>query len=59
MTYAQLASEFGIPSTDVTNYLSWVRREFRRIVLDSLRQITQSEREFRDEARLLFGADPL
>jgi DNA-directed RNA polymerase specialized sigma24 family protein len=59
MTYAQLASEFGISSTDVTNYLCWVRREFRRIVLDSLRQVTRTEREFRDEARLLFGEESL
>jgi len=54
-TYAQLASELGIASTDVTNHLAWARREFRRIVLDTLRDMTASEEEFRREARALLG----
>lgn len=56
-TYADLAAEFGIASTDVTNYLASVRRRFRRFVLDKLRDLTASEREFRQEARALLGIE--
>jgi hypothetical protein len=35
-----------------------VRREFRRILLDTLRQVTGSDEEFRLEARLLLGGEP-
>ncbi len=55
LTYAALAEEFHIPSTQVTNFLAFARREFRRIVLEKLREITSSDREFRDEARTLLG----
>ena len=57
LTYAQVAEKFGIKSSDVTNYLSYARREFRRIVLDSLREMTASEEEFRREARALLGIE--
>src|ERR1700747_1488534 len=56
-TYAEVATRFGLKPTDVTNYLSLARREFRRIVLDQLRQMTASEEEFRMEARTLLGVD--
>lgn len=56
-SYAQLAVEFGLPVTDVTNYLAFVRREFRRSVLDQLREMTANEEEFRREAHALLGAD--
>jgi RNA polymerase sigma factor (sigma-70 family) len=52
-SYAELALEFNIAQTDVTNYLSYARREFRRITLDLLREMTSSEQEFRHEARAL------
>jgi RNA polymerase sigma factor (sigma-70 family) len=55
-TYADLAAELGIPASDVTNHLARVRREFRRILLDSLREITAGEEEFQREARILLGA---
>jgi hypothetical protein len=58
LTYAQLASEFALPVTQVTNHLSWARREFRTIVLDRLRDLVGSELEFEAEARALFGAVP-
>jgi len=54
-SYAQLAQEFGLSATDVTNYLASARREFRRCVLDQLREMTASEDEFRREARVLLG----
>jgi DNA-directed RNA polymerase specialized sigma24 family protein len=56
-SYAQLADEFGLTIMEVTNYLAFARREFRRCVLDQLREMTASEEEFRLEARALLGAD--
>ncbi|HTY42251.1 MAG TPA: sigma factor [Thermoanaerobaculia bacterium] len=55
LTYDRLADEMGLPVTQVTNFLAFARREFRRIVLETLREITASDREFRDEARRLLG----
>jgi RNA polymerase sigma factor (sigma-70 family) len=57
-TYADLAREFHIPATDVTNHLAFARREFRRIALEKLREITCCEQEFRREARALLGVVP-
>ena len=57
-TYAELATEFAIPVTQVTNYLAAMRRSFRAAVLDELRAITADDAEFRAEARELFGIDP-
>jgi hypothetical protein len=57
-SYGELAREFGIPITDVTNHLSAARREFRRISLDILRETTASDDEFRREARSLLGHAP-
>lgn len=34
LTYDALAAGLGISTSDVTNYLAWTRRQFRRIVLD-------------------------
>ena len=57
-SYADLAREFGVAVTDVTNYLAFARREFRRITLEKLREMTASEEEFRREARALLGVEP-
>jgi RNA polymerase sigma factor (sigma-70 family) len=57
-TYQDLADALGLTVTQVTNHLSAVRREFRRIVLDQLRTISGSESEFRLEAVELLGVDP-
>jgi RNA polymerase sigma-70 factor (ECF subfamily) len=57
-TYADLAREFAIPVTDVTNHLAGARREFRRISLELLRETTASDDEFRREARSLLGHAP-
>ena len=57
-TYEELAREFRLSVTDATNYLSLMRREFRCILLDLVREMTASEEEFRREARALFGVDP-
>ena len=56
--YEDLAREFGIAVTDVTNYLAFARREFRRIVLAKLREMCAREEEFRREARAILGVDP-
>jgi hypothetical protein len=56
--YAELARKFGIATTDVTNYLAFARREFRRIALEKLREMTASDAEFRREARALLGVKP-
>jgi RNA polymerase sigma factor (sigma-70 family) len=57
ISYEQLAEEYGIGVTDVTNALAWARREFRRIALERLREICGSEEEFQREARAAFGWD--
>jgi RNA polymerase sigma factor (sigma-70 family) len=57
ISYDKLAAQYAIPVTDVTNALSWARREFRRIALERLREICGSEEEFHREARAVFGSD--
>jgi DNA-directed RNA polymerase specialized sigma24 family protein len=57
ISYEKLATEYAIPVTDVTNALSWARREFRRIALERLREICGSDEEFHREARAVFGLD--
>jgi hypothetical protein len=56
-TYAELSSELGITTTQATNWLAAVRRDFRAIVLETLREISSDEEEFRAEARALLGID--
>jgi RNA polymerase sigma factor (sigma-70 family) len=56
-SYSQLATKFGLATTDVTNYLAFARREFRRCVLDQLREMTATDQEFRREAQALLGVD--
>jgi DNA-directed RNA polymerase specialized sigma24 family protein len=58
-TYRELADEFQVPITQVTNHLAWARREFGRLVLERLREVTGSDAEYREEARELFGMDPV
>jgi RNA polymerase sigma factor (sigma-70 family) len=55
--YAELAQEFNLAVTDVTNYLAFARREFRRCVLDQLRDMTGSDEEYQREARALLGVE--
>lgn len=56
-TYAELAAEFGVTTVSVTNYLSAMRRDLRRAVLERLRGLTATEREFRSEARTILGIE--
>lgn len=55
LTYEQTGQQFGLKTSDVTNYLAYARREFRRIVLEQLREMTGSDEEFRREACTLLG----
>ncbi len=55
-SYRDLARELGLTVADVTGHLAWARREFRRLLLESLREITASEEEFRREAGILLGS---
>jgi DNA-directed RNA polymerase specialized sigma24 family protein len=57
-SYAEMAAELGVKVTDITNYLSWARREFRRLTLETLRDLTTDEDEWRSEARAWLGVDP-
>jgi RNA polymerase sigma-70 factor (ECF subfamily) len=58
VSYRDLARRFGVPETTVTNHLSAARRMFRQAVLDTLREATASDQEFRAEARSLLGVEP-
>lgn len=57
ISYEQLAKDYAIAVTDVTNALAWARREFRRIALERLRELCGSEEEFQREARATFGGN--
>lgn len=57
ISYSSLGQEFGLDGTTVNNYLAAARRDFRRIVIEKLREITATEEEFRNEARSLLGVE--
>jgi RNA polymerase sigma factor (sigma-70 family) len=54
-SYGELAAEFGLPVTTVTNHLAWARREFRKLLLARLRDITGGDEEYRADAKVLLG----
>lgn len=56
-SYASLASDFALDTSTVNNYLAATRREFRKVVLEKLREITATDEEFRREARSLLGVE--
>jgi RNA polymerase sigma factor (sigma-70 family) len=56
-SYRETGERFGISETSVTNALAAMRRRFRTIVLDVLREATASEAEYRAEVRSLLGVD--
>jgi hypothetical protein len=53
VSYGSLANEFGLKTTDVTNYLAAARRDFRRMLLEKVRELTGTESEFQAEVRSL------
>lgn len=54
--YDELARQFDLPVTQVTNYLAAARRDFRGLVLARVRAATNSEKEFVAESERLFKA---
>jgi len=56
-TYAKLGEEIGSNAAQVTNHLHATRKELKRILADTLREVCASDEEFEEEARL-FGVDP-
>ena len=57
ITYAQLAHENGLTTTQVTNRLAQVRRRFRELAIEDLRSFCGSDAEFQREARDIFGVE--
>jgi RNA polymerase sigma factor (sigma-70 family) len=56
-TYAELAAETGLPETQITNYLAFVRRRLRHHVLEVLTELTVNDAELAAETRDVLGAD--
>ena len=54
-TYGEIAREMGLTPATVTNHLAAMRKQFRKIVLDRLRELTSSEEEWEAEAAKLLG----
>jgi hypothetical protein len=52
---AQSARELGLSASTLTNELAAARREFRRLVLDVLREQCETDEEFEAERRTLIG----
>jgi RNA polymerase sigma factor (sigma-70 family) len=52
-TYSELAHRLGLSPADVTNELAAARREFRRLVLEALREQCASDEEFEAESKAL------
>ena len=58
-TYAALARTLNLTPATVTNHLAAMRRQFRAIILERLRELTSSDEEFDAEAARLLGTAPL
>jgi RNA polymerase sigma factor (sigma-70 family) len=54
-SYQDLATKFGVSTTEITNRLAGARREFRVTLLNCLRQISVSDEDYRRDARALLG----
>jgi RNA polymerase sigma factor (sigma-70 family) len=54
-TYTEIARALNLTTATVTNHLAAMRRQFRQIVLDRLRELTASEEEWEAEAARLLG----
>ena len=55
--YADLAQRFGVPTTQITNYLALARRLFREAVVAELRLLCGDGDEFRAEVQALLGIE--
>ena len=54
-TYTEIARALNLTPATVTNHLAAMRREFRKIVLERLRELTSSDEEWEAEAARLLG----
>jgi RNA polymerase sigma factor (sigma-70 family) len=54
-TYAEIARGLQLTPATVTNHLAAMRRQFRTIVLERLRELTANEEEWEAEAAKLLG----
>jgi RNA polymerase sigma factor (sigma-70 family) len=54
-TYTEIAAALNLTPATVTNHLAIMRRQFRKIVLERLRELTSSEEEWEVEAARLLG----
>jgi DNA-directed RNA polymerase specialized sigma24 family protein len=54
-TYAVVARDLDIAVTTVTNHLAAMRRRFRTLLLDRLRELTSTDEEYEAEAKRLLG----
>jgi predicted transcriptional regulator len=54
-TYTEIARELNLTPATVTNHLAAMRKQFRVIVLERLRELTSSEEEWEAEAGRLLG----
>jgi RNA polymerase sigma factor (sigma-70 family) len=55
--YADVAKELGIDEVTLTHRLAYARRHYRRLVLETLRELTASDDEYREEAKVVLGVD--
>ena len=54
-TYTAIAAALNLTAATVTNHLAAMRKQFRAIVLERLRELTSSEEEWEAEAARLLG----
>ena len=55
-TYTAIAAALNLTAATVTNHLAAMRRQFRKIVLERLRELTSSDEEWEAEAARLLGS---
>lgn len=56
-SYAELAATYGVPETQITNYLAFARRRLRHHVLETLATLTANDDELAAEAREILGVE--
>ncbi len=56
-SYAEAAAQHGISVVDVTNWLHVARKEFRKVALEILGELTLDEDDYAEEAMAVFGID--
>ncbi|HYE87529.1 MAG TPA: sigma-70 family RNA polymerase sigma factor [Vicinamibacterales bacterium] len=54
-TYTEIGRALNLTAATVTNHLAAMRKQFRKIVLEQLRELTSSEEEWEAEAARLLG----